>query len=52
MDINIAFPHPIRNDILLFIGGDMPHLVKNVVNALERSVEKYSTIFLKIIICH
>ena len=25
----ITFYHPIRSDILIFIGGKMPHLVKN-----------------------
>ena len=43
MDMKIAFPHPIRSDILIFIGGDMPHLVKKFVNTLERSGEKDST---------
>ena len=30
MDIKIAFPHPIRSDILIFIGGDIPYLVKKI----------------------
>ena len=45
MDMEIAFYHPIRRDILIFIGVDMPHLVKKFVNALERNGEKDSTIF-------
>ena len=33
----IAFPHPIRSTILIFIGGEMPNLGKKIVNAFERS---------------
>ena len=43
--MKIDFPHSIRSDILVFIGGDIPHLVKKFVNALERSGEKYYTKF-------
>ena len=43
MDMKIAFNHPIRSAILIFIRGDMPHLIKKFVNVLERSGEKYST---------
>ena len=28
LDLKIAFRHPIRSHILIFIGGDMPHLIK------------------------
>ena len=45
IDMKIAFPHSIRSDILIFIGGDISHLVKKFVNALERSDEKYYTNF-------
>ena len=33
----LAFYHPMRPDILIFLGGEMPHLVKKTVNALENS---------------
>ena len=45
MDMKIVFPHQIRSDILIFIRGDMPHLIKRFVNSLERSGEKDSIIF-------
>ena len=37
MDLKIAFVHPIRSDIIVFICADMPHLVKKCVNAMENS---------------
>ena len=43
MDMKITFPHLIRSDVLLVIGGNMPHLVKKFVNGLERSDENDST---------
>ena len=36
----LAFYHPMRPDILIFLGGEMPHLVKKPVNALENSGTK------------
>ena len=33
----VAFYHPIQSDIIVFIGGEMPNLIKKIVNALERS---------------
>merc|ERR1740139_1284710 len=36
----LAFYHPMRPDILVFLGGEMPHLVKKIVNALENSGTK------------
>ena len=35
----IAFQHPIIPSIWIFIGGDMPHLMKKIVNCLENSGE-------------
>ena len=37
LDLKIAFPHPSRSNITFYIMGDMPHLVKKVVNCLEMS---------------
>eukprot|EP00978_Attheya_sp_CCMP212_P047092 scaffold421221_cov91-Attheya_sp.AAC.2 len=39
MKQKVAFYHPALVDekILVFIGGEMPHLIKKVVNALEKS---------------
>jgi len=42
-EYNVAFHHPIQNDITIFIGGEMPHLIKKIVNALERSGSVKST---------
>ena len=42
LEKNIAFIHPKRSDILIFIGGDMPHIVKRMVNVLESSSEENS----------
>ena len=42
MDFKIAFWHPIRKNILIFISADMPHLVKKIVNAFESSGVKSS----------
>ena len=35
--MKIAFAHPIDPTIIVFIQGDMPHLIKKIVNALESS---------------
>ena len=43
VSFKIAFRHPLRPDIIILIGGDMPHLLKKIVNALERSGVKKST---------
>ena len=39
INMNVAFNRPtLSNDgIVIFIDSDMPHLIKNFVNALERS---------------
>ena len=37
-DLPMAFPHPLfGDDIRIFIGGDMPHCIKKLVNTLEKS---------------
>ena len=36
----IVFVHTKQNDILIFIGGDMTHIVKRIVNVLESSSKK------------
>lgn len=37
-DLPMAFPHPLFGDeIRIFIGGDMPHCIKKLVNTLEKS---------------
>ena len=36
-DIPSAFYHPIFPDVMVFIGGEMPHWVKKFVNAMENS---------------
>ena len=43
----IAFRHPCDDSIKVFIGGEMPHLVKKLVNRLERSCSAKSKISLK-----
>ena len=40
---NVAFHHPIQENIIIFVGGEMPHLIKKIVNALERSGSVKST---------
>ena len=35
--LKIAFAHPCDTEIKVFIGGEMPHLVKKIVNRLERT---------------
>ena len=42
MEKKIAFLHPKRSDVLIFIGGDMPHIVKRIVNVLESSSKENS----------
>lgn len=37
LDFHIAFEHPTIKGNLIFIAGNMPHLVKKVVNVFERS---------------
>jgi hypothetical protein len=37
LDMKVASHHPTRPSSIIFIGGDMPHLIKKCVNALERS---------------
>ena len=40
--MKITFLHPKRSDVLIFIGGDMPHIVKRMVNVLESSSKENS----------
>ena len=40
MNLKIAFKHPKQKDVFIFIGGDMPHIVKRMVNVLESSSKK------------
>ena len=35
--MKVAYPHPSVDEQFIFIGGDMPHAVKKVVNAMENS---------------
>ena len=47
MNMKIEFLHPMRNEILIFIGGDMPHLIKKVCQCFRkkwRSRFYYNTI--------
>ena len=40
LNLKIAFKHPKQKDILIFIGGDMPHIVKEMVMFLESKCKK------------
>ena len=40
MNFKIAFKHPKQKDVFIFIGGNMPHIVKRMVNVLESSSKK------------
>ena len=42
LEKKIEFLHPKRSDVLIFIGGDMPHIVKRIVNVLESSNKENS----------
>ena len=33
----VAFDHPHYSDVLVFIGGEMPHWIKKFINAMENS---------------
>jgi hypothetical protein len=35
-EMKIAFPHPTMSKILIFVGANVPHGVKKLVNALEK----------------
>ena len=37
LDLTIGFRHPIHPDVIVFICADMPHLIKKIVNAFDRS---------------
>ena len=37
LDFKIAYHHSFQNDVIIFIGGDMPYLVKKIANAFENS---------------
>ena len=43
----IAFLHPCDSTIKVFIGGEMPHLVKKIVNRLERTSSVKNKVDLK-----
>ena len=40
LEKNIAFKHPKQGNIIIFIGGEIPHLVKKIVNVFESSDSK------------
>ena len=40
IDMKIGFYHPIHKEVIIFISADMPHLMKKIVNAFERSSVK------------
>lgn len=40
--IKVAFPHPVRSHIKVYIGGEMPHWIKKFANAMENSSKKSS----------
>ena len=42
-EYKVAFNHPIHADTIIFLGGEMPHLIKKIVNAFERSGSVKST---------
>ena len=42
-NLNVVFHHPIQDDVIIFIGGEMPHLIKKIVNTFERSGTVKST---------
>ena len=42
-EYNVAFKHPIQDNVIILVGGEMPHLVKKIVNAFERSGSVKST---------
>ena len=35
--LKVDFDHPHYSNVLIFIGGEMPHWIKNFVNAMENS---------------
>ena len=43
MDLKCAFKHPMCPCIWIFIGGDMPHLLKKIVSSFDRSGTVSST---------
>ena len=46
-ELKIAFSHPCDEGIKVFIGGEMPHLIKKIVNRLENSCGVKSKVSLK-----
>lgn len=40
IDMKIGFYHPTYKEVIIFISADMPHLMKKIVNALERTSVK------------
>ena len=42
-EYDVAFRHPIQDNVIILVGGEMPHLVKKIVNAFERSGSVKST---------
>ena len=45
MDTKIAFDHPIYRDTKIFVSSDPPHLMKKMVNVLERSPNPKENVF-------
>jgi hypothetical protein len=43
LDLLIGFYHPMDPDIVIFIVGDMPHIVKKIVKALEQREQSGDT---------
>ena len=43
VEMKVAFRHPILDDVWIFVGGVMPHLIKKIINAFDRSGKKKST---------
>lgn len=41
-DMKVGFYHPIKKDVVIYIGGEMPHWVKKFVNAMENSSKENS----------
>ena len=43
----IAFHHPCDDKLKIFVGGEMPHWVKKIVNCLERSCDEKTKVKLR-----
>ena len=42
-NVPVAFPHPVFDKQIVFIGGEMPHWVKKFINAMENSSSSKSS---------